>query len=306
MNLCLSIVICTLNREQVLCQTLRSISAIIRERSDVELIVVDQTLQHERVTEACLTELAWRMRLFRVDFASLTRARNFGISKARGEIVLFLDDDIEPSVDLISEHLACYSNSRVWGVGGCTLLPGGRKKTKSEFTAGEILDMNEPRKHRFDLDWKRQILWAPGCNMSFRREKLILVGGFDEQFYGMAIGEEVELCHRICRAGGIIEYSPGAQVLHLVNPSGGCRDARVEKERIAQLFDNALYLMRRSDRSFFDCLASLYQHCQAIAVSRKTLRELTFVQRLYWCMSGLKRAFSGRNREPRLPFRKVS
>lgn len=297
----ISIIICTLNREAVLCETLRRVAALIKDRDDAELIVVDQTQKHQDATEQCLTELGEVMQLHRVEFTSLTRARNYGIRQAVGEIILFLDDDVEPSPNLIDEHLACFVEPDVWGVGGCTLLPGKAKLSRADLSSHELANLKSGRTNRFDLDWPRLTTWAPGCNMSFRRDKLFEVGGFDEAFYGMAIGEETELCYRIRNVGGLIAYSPSAELVHLVEPTGGCRDARIEDERTAQMLDNANYMLRKIEMPWLERWRILIRQSRTIAFNKRTMREWTWFERCASCISGLRRALRNRDRQPILP-----
>lgn len=298
----ISVVICTLNREEALCCTLRRVVALVQCRDDAELIVVDQTRQHQKATENCLRELADVLQLHRVEFASLTRARNYGLIHARGEIVLFIDDDVEPVPNFIDGHLDCYDDPSVWGVGGCILLPGKSKLSWADVPKRELENLGHFHGHRFDLDWPRVISWAQGCNMSFRREKLFEVGGFDEAFYGAAIGEDSELGFRICRAGGILQFAPAAELVHLVNPSGGCRDAHAEEERLAQVLDNAHYMQRRTGGQWMESWYLLVLQCKTFAFNRRSLREWTWLRRCIWCLKGLKRAIQHRNRQPKLPF----
>ena len=268
-------------------------------RTDAELIVVDQTRSHDEATERCLTDLAGTLHLHRVGFASLTRARNHGVRHARGEIILFLDDDVEPSPNLLNEHLACYAAPNGWGVGGCTLLPGKGKLSKSDFSPAALRSLELERTNRFDLDWPRTMGWAPGCNMSFRRDKLFAVGGFDEAFYGMAVGEEAELCYRIRQAGGTILYSPAAALVHLVNPSGGCRAAVENFERTAQLLDNQYYHLTRIGRTGITRWKALLGQCRTIAINRRTLREGTWFSWGLACVHGMQRALRNANRKPK-------
>lgn len=236
-----SIIICTLNREKVLCETVRAVLSLLDGRDDAELLVIDQTRRHEPETEACLSGLAGSLQWHRVDFASLTRARNHGVRLASGGIILFLDDDVVPEAGLIDAHLRCYDDPGVVGVGGCTLHPGERRHSRTELSAGELQKLDAGQDDRFDIDWERDTSWTRGCNMSFRRDWLFRVGGFDEAFYGAALGEEVELCHRLRQAGGRLRYAPDAGVLHLVNPSGGCRDEVVQAERLTQVLRNTWF-----------------------------------------------------------------
>jgi GT2 family glycosyltransferase len=52
----------------------------------------------------------------------------------------------------------------------------------------------------------------PGCNMAFRREALIAIGGFDPRF--RVAGDDVDICWRLQERGWTIGFSPGAVVLH--------------------------------------------------------------------------------------------
>lgn len=127
------------------------------------------------------------------------------------------------------------------------LLPGGCRLGREDLAKAELQRLDRGLVDRFDLDWPRDLKWAPGCNMSFRREWLYRVGGFDESFYGAAIGEEAELCHRVRKAGGRIGYAPQAGILHLVNPTGGCRDVVADVERLVQSLGNAWYCWKRME-----------------------------------------------------------
>src|SRR5262249_57131764 len=52
----------------------------------------------------------------------------------------------------------------------------------------------------------------PGCNMAFRREKLLAIGGFDPRF--RVAGDDVDLCWRLQERGWTIGFSPAAVVWH--------------------------------------------------------------------------------------------
>src|SRR4051812_42964241 len=92
--LSLSVVIPTYRRESVLIDTLTALLAL--EPRPAEILVIDQTEQHEQRTERRLQELAQagRIRHIRLNRASITAAMNEGLRKAKRDIVLFLDDDI--------------------------------------------------------------------------------------------------------------------------------------------------------------------------------------------------------------------
>ena len=60
-------------------------------------------------------------------------------------------------------------------------------------------------------------------NFSVRREKALMIGGFDENFIGDAYRFETEFCLRLIRNGGKILFEPGASIRHLQVQMGGTR-----------------------------------------------------------------------------------
>jgi hypothetical protein len=52
----------------------------------------------------------------------------------------------------------------------------------------------------------------PGCNMAFRREKLLAIGGFDPRF--RVAGDDVDICWRLQERGWTIGFAPSAVVWH--------------------------------------------------------------------------------------------
>ncbi len=53
---------------------------------------------------------------------------------------------------------------------------------------------------------------VPGCNLAARRDKLLALGGFDEQF--RVAGDDVDICWRFLDAGHTVAYAPAALVWH--------------------------------------------------------------------------------------------
>jgi hypothetical protein len=52
----------------------------------------------------------------------------------------------------------------------------------------------------------------PGCNMAFRRNALLAIGGFDAQF--RQAGDDVDVCWRLLAEGRRLGYAAGAMVWH--------------------------------------------------------------------------------------------
>lgn len=219
----LSVVIPTLNREAVLCNTIRTLLAREADRP-FELIIIDQSDSHEESTSRYLESLADRVIHRRASYKNLPRARNEGLSLASGEIVVFIDDDVEVHPGFLSGHLAPYADSKVWMVTGPSPKPGEPILARREISDDDYERLFVDDKILLQVDFDHApCSWAPGCNFSIRRHVAGAVGGFDENFKGNAIGEDAEFCHRIKQHGGTIYYAGRAALTHLVTPDGGCR-----------------------------------------------------------------------------------
>lgn len=204
----LSIVIPTYRREQVLLDTL---AALLRTNPKAsEIVLVDQTPGHEaEVTEQLEN---WcqggAIRWIRQSAPSIPAAMNRGAIEARGEILLYLDDDIIPDSGLIGAHLAAHREHDAVVVAGRVLQPWHGEKHRSEpFTQSQG-------------EYREEFM---GGNFSIRRERLLASGGFDENFRGAAYRFEREFADRILDAGGKIWYEPAALIHHLHHASGGTR-----------------------------------------------------------------------------------
>ncbi|NEP55422.1 MAG: glycosyltransferase family 2 protein, partial [Moorea sp. SIO3C2] len=107
-DLFISVVIPTYGREAVLCSTLKNV--LEQPYPAFEVIVVDQTQTHEPATTAYLNSLKTnpQVTLYTVDWASLPAARNYAVERCHGDIILFLDDDVELPPDFLSAHAHNY------------------------------------------------------------------------------------------------------------------------------------------------------------------------------------------------------
>jgi GT2 family glycosyltransferase len=207
-----SIVIPTLGREAVLLDTLRDLLAL--QEAAAEILVIDQTPEHEAQTNAALAALdrLGHIRWLREPVPSIPAAMNRGLLEAGQDVVLFLDDDIVPGHALVRSHLAA------------------RESTGAHLIAGRVIqpwqsDAPEERIDAFSFNSGRPA-WIGefmGGNFSISRELAIGLGGFDENFVRVAYRFEAEFAHRYCAAGGRIYYAPAAWLRHLKASSGGTR-----------------------------------------------------------------------------------
>lgn len=246
----ISVIIPTYGREGILCSTLASV--LQQDYPNYEVLVVDQTQRHEAETQIYLDQLVdqGKIRLFQVTWASLPGARNYAVRRATGEIVLFLDDDVELPAGFLAAHVRNYDNPEIGAVAGRVY-----DRMKLADAAPDLaIDYLPPAAMDPGIAWyhidlvhtqkPQQVITARGCNMSFRRSLFVNHGlWFDERFQGSAVREESDFCLRIRRTGLKIWYDPQAHLVHLGEETGGCHDISTRSFRYQITFYHNHFLM---------------------------------------------------------------
>jgi glycosyltransferase involved in cell wall biosynthesis len=268
-----SVIIPTYGREQVLQETIASV--LQQDYPHYEVIVVDQTRHHEPATQSYLQGLAAtaKIRWFQVSWASLPGARNYGVRRSTGEIIVFLDDDVVLPAGFIAAHVQNFDRPEVGAVAGRIF---DRMKL-AEAEADLVIEDLPPEAMDPGLAWHhlnlvhtikpQWVLTARGCNMSFRR---ILFDQhqlwFDERFQGSAVREESDFCLRIRSTGYQIWYDPTAHLVHLGEESGGCHDisTRSLEYQITFYHNNFLMALKNLTPQQFLHLASELYRCQVM------------------------------------------
>jgi GT2 family glycosyltransferase len=234
-----SVILPTYRREAILCETIQQL--LVQDYPSYELIVVDQTPAHEAKTEQFLEENINRFHYFKRNKPSLPAARNFGVDVAKGEIILFIDDDVRLAKDWIRKHLENYADPKVGGVSGRVIEEG--RSIVETFNVGRVtrwgrvIGNHSSTIHTF-------VDWAPGGNSSFRKELIIKADKFDESFEGNAIFEDIDFSFRLRHLGYRILFDPDAVIWHLRAIQGGCQ-TRME-DRV-----NSYYWFLRNKTTFF-------------------------------------------------------
>lgn len=247
----LSVIIPTYRREGVLRDTLTQV--LQQTYPHLEVLVVDQTKTHEPETQAFLEQLAaqQKIRLFQVSWASLPGARNYAIRRSHGEILLFLDDDVQLPEEFFQAHVRPYlERPDIGAIAGRVLDRMKLAEAGTEWVIEELpaAAMN-PGIAWYHIDLvhtikPQQVLTARGCNMSFRRDVFDRYRlQFDERFQGSAVREESDFCLRLRQTGLKIWYEPAAWLVHLGEETGGCHDISTRSLQYQLTFYHNHFLM---------------------------------------------------------------
>ena len=194
-----SVVVCSYNGAETLRDTLEGIGRLAYP--NVEAVVVDDGSTDDTAVIAS----GYDVRLIRTENRGLSSARNTGLHAATGEIVAYIDDDAYPDPHWLHYLVHSYRDGDFVGMGGPNLLP------PEDGPVAECV-ANAPGGPAHVLLTDREAEHVPGCNMSFRREALLAVGGFDPRY--RAAGDDVDVCWRVREEVGPVGFSPAAVVWH--------------------------------------------------------------------------------------------
>jgi len=117
----LSLIIPTYNRPHDIARLLRNLNLQIRKPDEVIIVDASETTETKVFVESSLEEFAFPVHYYSHE-KGLTRQRNFGVEKARHDIIGFSDDDTIYSTDFMTRILAVFDNDRARRIGGVSGL----------------------------------------------------------------------------------------------------------------------------------------------------------------------------------------
>ena len=158
-------------------------------------------------------------------------ARNAGVAGSAGDLVVFVDDDIEAQpgwLEALLRAAAERADRDVFGGPIAARLEGGGPRACGREAAPITTLDGGPSDREIEFVWS--------ANMAIRRSALERIGEFDETIHGR--GEEEEWEQRYKAAGGRVEYVAGAR-----RRAPPCRRRRDRRRPVARL------LRTRPDRA---------------------------------------------------------
>jgi len=222
-----SIIIPTVNREALLCDTLRAVLA--QDYPNREVIVVDQSVRHDAETVRFLESVNRDIRYHRHAPANLPAARNVGARLATGDILVFFDDDLRLPASVISAVAGDFADPSVAGVTGFIASPHdtGDEKIRAFLRyVDDAATLRRPGLVEVDHFF--------GGFMSFRREVVAAVGGFDEWIgtQPTAAAEDLEFCLRVRQAEFRLYLDTSLTVVNVGASvaAGGCDKASLPRD----------------------------------------------------------------------------
>lgn len=270
-----SIIIVTWNALPLLKQCLPSVVAT--SYSDFEVIIADNASEDE--TAAWVREHYPQVKVVtHEENWAFCRGNNAAVPHATGDIIIFLNNDVEVPQDWLGPIVDAFARDERLGAAQPKLLQYTDRKRFEyagasggyidrygyPFTRGRLFFTMEKDAGQYDST--TEIFWASGAAMAVRRRVLDEVGLFDEQFELHM--EEIDLCWRIRRAGYFVRAIPQSRAYHI----GGGSLPQGDTRKVYYNFRNGLLLLfknlpRREWPRIFPVRAAL----DAVAAARALL-----------------------------------
>jgi len=221
-----SVIIPTLDREEIVIDTLRMFEN--QTFKDFEMIVLDQTTAVNPRLSTFHTDVFY-YKYYHITEKGLPNARNVAAKVAKGEILVFVDDDVIPEPDLISNYLEEFNKHGhgYWLIGGCVTEKGSNILSERKYITGGYLTKYGKTLKNFSSESYAECEWVSGGNFAIRREAFLKLGGFDTNFIGNAMLEDTDFGFNVRSHGGRVLFSPKPKLEHTRAKSGGTRCVNV-------------------------------------------------------------------------------
>jgi len=218
-----TVALCTHNHAPRLARTLRDLAGLIPPEQPWEFLVIDNASTDD--TAAILADKSWRfpgpvVRMVREEKLGLSNARNRAVAEARGEYIIFIDDDETPDPEWLRAHENAIQSDHPDALGGrieVMFEDGSRPPWLSDELLGFLGKLDHGGPKRQLTDPKTPIF---GGNFGFKKKVFDKIGLFDAGLGRRGTdntgGEDTEIYRRLLDAGCQVWWAPEAVINHRI------------------------------------------------------------------------------------------
>jgi len=217
-----SIILLSLLRQQ---DTQRCIESIlIHTKTPFEIIVVDMGASEKII--GWLNEIQKRHRNIIVinnqTNIGTSKGRNQGTKVARGEYIVYLDNDVEVTPNWLEPLLSCVISKDIGACGSKIISAKGEvlfaaPLIKNNYVDGELVETGIEFIHPIQsgdhlVNQEQEVSWYPTTCLLVKRNIFNEIGGFDEKLF--MCEEDKDLSFSVKQLGYKIIYVPDSAVYH--------------------------------------------------------------------------------------------
>lgn len=205
-----SIVVVTKNEEKHIRDCITSLMRLDYPKEKYEIIVVDGASTDK--TREIVKE--YPIKLIIDKKGGLANSRNIGIKTAKGDYIASTDADCVVKEDWLKNLVKSIQEAPedVVAVGGPNLIfedDAPFAKLVGYMQGTFFASGGAPQSYK--IDENKYVFGIPNCNVLYKKDKLLEVGGFDNS---LSIGEDAEINSRLTKRGYKYLYLPDAIVWH--------------------------------------------------------------------------------------------
>lgn len=258
-----SVIIPTYNRQELLSLTLNSLVNQDFDKSEFEVIVVDDGSTDNTAALVATYEDKINIAYFYQEDKGyrVAKARNIGINNAKGEVCIFIDSGLITASQFVTEHWKAHKKTE--NLAACGYIYCFNEDNEDAKEIIQTIDPNKPddsmsllQKNQQYLDIRESFyqrygeelhqLKAPWLvywtgNVSAKREQLIKVGLFDENFATWG-AEDVDLGYRLFQDGAHFALLRDARAIHYPHEKS-------YQNNMESAADNYQYFAKKYDNS---------------------------------------------------------
>ncbi len=220
----LTLSICTHNHLAALKQTLAKLHDLQPPKGSWGLLIIDNASTDG--TGAWLDQNGWQRmdidcRVVQENRLGVAHARNRALMEAKGEYVVFLDDDETPEPDWLVNLEQVIDFHHPAAIGGRirALLPNGRPDWLTDELLGFLGELDYGPAERALTETSTPIFTG---NAVFQRQTVLDAGGFDVNLGRrgniQSGGEDTELYRRLINLKKTVRWAPQAIIHHRIEP----------------------------------------------------------------------------------------
>jgi GT2 family glycosyltransferase len=218
----ITVAVVTRDRASSLERLLNSLLKLKYPQELLDILIIDNAPSNESTRRVVANFPTFRYLI--EERPGLSWGRNRAIAEARGEILVFTDDDVEVDPAWVAAFARQFSNPAVMAVTG--LVAPAERDTEAQNFFEEMGGFGKGfQRTYFAMPFQMEYPYFPlgagafgtGANMAFRNTVFEKVGRFDE---ALGVGtpakgsEDLDMFYRIIRAGFLLVYQPEAIVWH--------------------------------------------------------------------------------------------
>lgn len=220
----ISVLISTYRRKKYLLHTMECLNKQFLK--PLEVVIIDSSPEEEILQPDDLKNFQLNIIYLRCEnFRNVSKQRNIGARQIKGDIILFIDDDVDFDEYFVKNHLDLYEDNKFDAISGLVdtpLLPYNSPpfEDKTKFTSPHALNYQP-----CDIIVESYVVCT--ANLSVRRLAFENVGGFDENNHGVL--EDVGLGLSLKRAGYSVFHHNKPKLYHYMAPLSGRRAVDINR-----------------------------------------------------------------------------